>query len=87
MSDLKQYKSEEEFNNIHSLVHRGDIIGIKGLVGKSKRGELSIFPSEIVILSPCLYEMPKEHYGITDVDTRISNRYLDLIVNKLDPIY
>ena len=82
MSDLKQYKNEVEFNNIHSLIHRGDVIGIKGLVGKSKRGELSIFPSEIEILSPCLYEMPKEHYGITDVDTRISNRYLDLIVNR-----
>lgn len=82
MSDLKQYNNDEEFNKIHTLIHRGDIIGIKGNIGKSKRGELSIFPTEILLLSPCLYEMPKEHYGITDIDTRISNRYLDLIVNR-----
>lgn len=82
MCDARTYNSLEEFNKINSIIHRGDIIGIEGLVGKSKRGELSIFPKKIKLLSPCLYQLPKEHFGITDIDTRISNRYLDLIVNR-----
>lgn len=82
MCDARTYKSIEEFNKINSIIHRGDIIGIEGLIGKSKRGELSIFPIEITLLTPCLYQLPKEHFGVTDIDTRISNRYLDLIVNR-----
>lgn len=82
MSDMRIYNNDDEFNKIHSIIHRGDIIGIKGIIGKSKRGELSIFPKEIELLAPCLYQLPKEHFGITDIDTRISNRYLDLIVNR-----
>ena len=82
MCDARTYKSMEEFKKINSIIHRGDIVGIEGFIGKSKRGELSIFPYEIKLLSPCLYQLPKEHFGIIDVDTRISNRYLDLIVNR-----
>ena len=82
MCDMRIYKSKNDFEHINSIIHRGDIIGVEGIIGKSKRGELSIFPTEIVLLAPCLYQLPKEHFGITDIDTRISNRYLDMIVNR-----
>jgi len=43
-----------KFMEIHNLLRRGDIIGVIGYPGRSKRGELSIFPREVVILSPCM---------------------------------
>ncbi len=46
--------STGKFQEIHNLLRRGDIIGVVGYPGRSKRGELSIFPREVVILSPCM---------------------------------
>lgn len=85
MCDIRDYScsnTEPTFKEINEIVHRGDIIGVTGYVGKSKRGELSLFPKSIKLLSPCLHQMPKEHYGITNIDTRISKRYLDLMINR-----
>jgi len=83
MSDLGSYENEEEFNKIHRTVKRGDIIGVVGHPGKSKKGELSIFPTKIVLLSPCLHMLPSEKTGgITNMETRYRQRYLDLIVNS-----
>mmetsp|Transcript_27977 Transcript_27977/g.43481 ORF Transcript_27977/g.43481 Transcript_27977/m.43481 type:complete len:588 (-) Transcript_27977:154-1917(-) len=82
MSDLGTYGDEEAFNAIHKTVKRGDIIGVTGYPGKSKKGELSIFPTEIKLLSPCLHMLPSEKTGgITNMETRYRQRYLDLIVN------
>ncbi|KAL3644670.1 hypothetical protein CASFOL_009850 [Castilleja foliolosa] len=58
-SDLE----EEEFTRFHSSVKRGDIVGIIGFPGKSKRGELSIFPKTFVVLSHCLHMMPRQKIG------------------------
>jgi lysyl-tRNA synthetase class 2 len=88
MSDLKTYAGgEEAFYKIHRILKRGDIIGVKGHPGKSKKGELSIFPTEIQLLSPCLHMLPfakgdSNLGGITDKETRYRQRYLDLIVNS-----
>ncbi|CAI5945030.1 unnamed protein product [Closterium sp. NIES-64] len=51
---------EEEFTRLHGMVKRGDIVGISGFPGKSKRGELSVFPRSMLVLAPCLHMMPKE---------------------------
>jgi len=40
------------------LIKRGDIVGVRGYPMKAKRGELSICPSKVVLLSPCLIMMP-----------------------------
>ncbi|XP_071733610.1 lysine--tRNA ligase, cytoplasmic-like [Rutidosis leptorrhynchoides] len=48
-----------EFSKLHSGVKRGDYIGIVGFPGKSRRGELSIFPKSFTVLQPCLHMMPK----------------------------
>ncbi|KAG9156355.1 hypothetical protein Leryth_009221 [Lithospermum erythrorhizon] len=55
----KSDMEEEEFTRFHSGVKRGDIVGITGFPGKSKRGELSIFPKSFIVLSHCLHMMPK----------------------------
>ena len=76
-----QHASEYDFEAVHDSVHRGDIVGVKGHPGKSKKGELSIFPVEFIRLSPCLRMLPREHYGLKDQETRFRQRYLDLIMN------
>ena len=65
-----------------SSIKRGDIIGIVGTPGKTKRGELSIFPSEVELLTPCLHMIPKATQTLVDKETRYRQRYLDLIMNK-----
>ena len=49
--------------------------------GKSKKGELSIFPIKITMLSPCLHMLPTGYQGLQSQDTRYRQRYLDLILN------
>lgn len=45
-------------------IKRGDIVGVEGFPGKSKKGELSIFPRKVEVLAPCLHMLPKR--GIKD---------------------
>jgi len=66
---------------VRDNVRRGDIVGIEGVPGKSKKGELSIFPTAMTILTPCLHMMPKGFYGLKDVEVRYRQRYLDLMLN------
>lgn len=51
--------SEEDFGTLHNSVKRGDLVGVKGFPGKSKRGELSVFPQSLLVLAPCLHMIPK----------------------------
>lgn len=52
--------SEIEFSKYHSVVKRGDVVGIIGYPGRSSRGELSIFAKSLVLLSPCLHMLPNQ---------------------------
>ena len=76
MSDLSTFYSEEEFHKVHSLTYRGDIVGIRGYIAKTKKGELSIVPVDMKILAPCLHMLPHLHFGVVDKELRYSNRYL-----------
>jgi len=64
-----------------NMIKRGDIIGIRGNPGKSKKGELSIFPTQVELLSPCFHMLPTSYSGLANVETRYRQRYLDLILN------
>ena len=70
------------FMQLMNETKRGDVIGVKGKPGRTKRGELSIFPTELSILTPCLHMIPKPNMGLTDKETRFRQRYLDLICNN-----
>ena len=70
------------FMKLMNNAKRGDVIGVRGVPGKTKRGELSLFPSELHILTPCLHMMPKSTFGLVDKETRFRQRYLDLILNR-----
>ena len=54
------------FQTLHNETKRGDIVGVEGFPGKSKKGELSIFPKKFVVLSPCLHMPPSTHFGLKD---------------------
>jgi lysyl-tRNA synthetase class 2 len=60
----------------------GDIIGIEGVVFKTKTDELSIKASEIVLLTKSLKPLPDKFHGLTDQELRYRQRYVDLIVNE-----
>ena len=51
---------------LHNSAKRGDIVGVEGFPGKSKMGELSIFPRKFVVLSPCLHMPPTVRSGLKD---------------------
>ena len=59
----------------------GDIIGVKGVVFKTQKGEVSVKASEVALLSKSLQILPEKYHGLKDTDTRYRQRYLDLIVN------
>lgn len=59
----------------------GDFIGVKGYVRRTPRGELTINAETIQILSKALLPLPDKYHGLTDIELRYRQRYLDLIVN------
>lgn len=59
----------------------GDIIGIKGEVFKTKKGEISVKAHKVSLLSKSLQILPEKYHGLKDTDIRYRQRYLDLIVN------
>ncbi|EKX72863.1 lysyl-tRNA synthetase, putative [Theileria equi strain WA] len=69
-----------DFNEIYNNIKRGDIVGFTGYPGKSKRGELSIFPKTAKILTPCLHMLP-DKFRLKDQEVRFRQRYLDFIIN------
>ena len=58
----------------------GDIVGIVGTLFKTKVGELSVASTEITMISKSLRPLPEKFHGLTDVETKYRQRYVDLIV-------
>jgi lysyl-tRNA synthetase class 2 len=83
MSDVRRYEGgEEAFRDAHTFIKRGDIVGVVGCPGRSNTGELSIFPTKMQLLSPCLHMLPKGHTGLKNQEVRYRQRYLDLILSN-----
>ncbi len=59
----------------------GDIVGVKGEVFRTQKGEISIHVSEITLLTKSLQVLPEKYHGLTNTDQRYRQRYVDLIVN------
>ncbi len=60
----------------------GDIVGAKGTIRRTPRGELSVRAVETVMLCKSLLPLPEKHHGLTDIEQRYRQRYLDLIMNE-----
>lgn len=63
------------------LIDIGDFIEVYGKVGKSMRGEVSIFPGDIKMLSKAIRPLPEKWSGLTDPELIFRRRYLDLVMN------
>ena len=72
---------EEAFARLLSL-DLGDLIGVDGLVFRSRRGELSLRVEDFTVLAKSLRPPPEKHHGLTDVETRFRQRELDLMANE-----
>lgn len=59
----------------------GDIIGVKGVVFRTQKGQISVKAEEVTLLSKSLLPLPEKWHGLKDTDTRYRQRYVDLIVN------
>lgn len=71
MADASKSEMDEvEFSKFHASVKRGDIVGVTGFPGKTKRGELSIFPKSFVVLSHCLHMMPRQKPGVDNANVK-----------------
>lgn len=71
-------------NNFKELEHRldlGDIVWVKGTSFKTKTGEVTLKVQEIELISKCLHPLPEKFHGLTHVESRYRQRYLDLISN------
>ncbi|MGK7953336.1 MAG: lysine--tRNA ligase [Xenococcaceae cyanobacterium] len=69
------------FNHLKKLSDTGDILGVKGSIKRTEKGELSIYVSEFAILTKSLLPLPDKWHGLTDTEKRYRQRYVDLIVN------
>ena len=72
--------SERDFK-IFRLLDRGDFVGVAGRVFRTKTDELTIWAENLEFLAKCLVPLPEKWHGLTDVEIRYRQRYLDLIVN------
>ncbi|MBW6469505.1 MAG: lysine--tRNA ligase, partial [Coriobacteriia bacterium] len=70
----------ESFADATSL-DLGDWVGATGEVLRTRRGELSVVPTEVTLLSKSLRPLPEKFHGLTDTETRYRQRYVDLIAN------
>ena len=71
----------EGFKSFLALSDGGDIVGARGGVKRTQKGELSVFARECTILTKALRPLPDKWAGLTDVTKRYRQRYLDMIVN------
>ena len=76
----KENLSPEQMEAL-KLVDIGDLIGATGTIRRTPRGELSVKTREFTILGKALLPLPEKYHGLTDVETRYRQRYLDLIMN------
>jgi lysyl-tRNA synthetase class 2 len=78
----KDVLPEGKFELFKSCVERGDIIGVSGQVFRTKVGEMTIRVADFEILTKSLCSLPEKFHGLTNLEKRYRQRYLDLIVNE-----
>ncbi|MHC4728610.1 MAG: lysine--tRNA ligase, partial [Planctomycetota bacterium] len=67
--------------SLAKLLDLGDIIGASGQLGRTKTGEITIWVDDVVFLSKCLLQPPEKFHGLSDIDQRYRQRYVDLWAN------
>lgn len=78
---VRNDKMDREKIDIFKLMDIGDFIGIKGSLFRTRTDELTILAQDLTFLGKSLRPLPEKWHGLTDVETRYRQRYLDLIAN------
>lgn len=72
---------KNDYKNFTDVIDIGDVVGFTGPLFRTKTGELTIKAKMASLLSKCLHPLPEKWHGLTDIEVRYRQRYLDLIVN------
>jgi lysyl-tRNA synthetase class 2 len=72
---------DEQFDLFNQFIERGDIIGVTGHVFRTKLGEITIWVDTFTLLCKAVCSLPEKFHGLTDIEKRYRQRYVDLIVN------
>ena len=72
---------DEKGRAILECLDIGDLIGVEGLIRRTKRGELTVAAAKLTVLSKTLTALPDKFHGLSDVEARYRQRYVDLIMN------
>jgi len=67
---------------LFQMLDLGDFVGVNGHLFRTKTGELTVWVSELTLLSKALLPLPEKWHGLSDVEVRYRQRYLDLIANE-----
>jgi len=78
---VRKDKVGEDKYKIFKLMDLGDFVGLKGSFFRTKTGELTLLAEEVSLLAKSMRPLPEKWHGLSDVETRYRQRYLDLIVN------
>ncbi|MEM8544020.1 MAG: lysine--tRNA ligase [Cyanobacteria bacterium P01_H01_bin.119] len=74
-------RDAEAFTHLKQLTDVGDFIGVNGTLRRTDKGELSVHVQQYTLLTKALLPLPDKWHGLTDVEKRYRQRYVDLIVN------
>lgn len=77
----KEVLAEDQFDQLKKFIDIGDIVGASGSIKKTEKGELSVYVKFFKILTKSLLPLPDKYHGLTDVDKRYRQRYVDMIAN------
>ena len=78
---LEKKRIGDGFKDLLGLIDIGDIIGARGSMRRTDKGELSVYTRECMMLTKAIRPLPDKWAGLTDVNKRYRQRYLDMIVN------
>ena len=79
---IRQDSLPERDFSIYKLLDFGDFVGVEGRLFRTKTNELTIWASRLEFLAKCLVPLPEKWHGLSDIEIRYRQRYLDLIVNS-----
>jgi len=72
---------EEIYDELYKRLDIGDIIGVEGWIFRTRTNELTVHVGKLTLLTKSLRPLPEKWHGLTDIETRYRQRYVDLIVN------